>query len=116
MSEPTPRPPAPVDPGLCAADRAQPSHVESRPGLTAPHVQGGTIPTIPDDAGSILDASRSLFRTARHPYADAMWPHLRPKLLILESRLERFVPDDTDYDEAAVMLQEVRRYLRRTPR
>ena len=104
-AEPPPRyePPAP------------PNHAESRPGNTAPHPPA----TDPSWAamGRMIDdtliAARNLFRIARNPHNDALWPILKPNLLRIEAILQRAINDRPDDSVAAVMLDEVRTFLGR---
>lgn len=84
-----------------------------RPGPTAPQPDHGAVCF---DATTILDAirqARGLFRVARHPTTDPLYPHLRPLLLQGEAWLQRQLRDDPQDTAAAVLLQEVRRYLGR---
>jgi len=86
---------------------------EVRPGPTAPHPDhGGTLAGVE----TLLDAirqTRELFRVARSPRTDALWPHLRPLLCEAEAWLQRQLRADPQDGASSVLLQEVRRYLGR---
>lgn len=90
---------------------AEPEPARVRDGHHAPRVEGGTLPDVGVTVLAICEKARALWRTARHPYADAMWPHLRPELIQVKAHLGRMLREDPDRDDVAMLLEEVRVWL-----
>lgn len=70
-----------------------------------------TVADVGPDAYAAIERARELFRTARQPRADVIWPHIRPHLMAAEARLARILHERPGDPEAAELLREVRRYL-----
>lgn len=97
--------------GRYEVPHAAPEPARARPGHTAPRVAGGELPEIPPTVGAIVEKARALFRVARHPYADPLWPHLRPELIQVKAHLGRMLREEPDRDDVAALLEEVRAWL-----
>lgn len=90
---------------------ARPEPARARPGHAAPRVPGGELPEIPPTVGAVLEKARALFRVARHPYGDPLWPHLRPELVSVRRYLVTLLRAEPDRDDVAILLEEVSAWL-----
>lgn len=93
------------------------NHAGARPGLRAPHPSATSEEwerlSVQLGYDATVEAARTLFRVMRYPMKDPVYAHLKPRLMIIESVLQKALRERPDDDVVALYLQEVRTFLPR---